>query len=648
MTEGRTKAAPNHHQTAKTVPQEIRKEQDQKQSVGVPHRSNALDRVGSFIERGWVPIPIRPESKVPLAKWGEIKAATLDVALSWAQWPNADIGVLCGPSNLCVVDIDPRNGGTRPNGLPETLSARTPNDGLHLYFRGQTRSGKLTTGVDVKSARSLVVAPSLNGDRSWVDSTAKVVDVPQWLVDKMGEPSDSEGFPIDVELPPDGHIDPYASTALYSEQERLSSAANGKRNDTLNLCAFKLGQLACQGRIAVNVIERELELTARLIGLDDAEILPTIWSGINGGLRNPRAQGPESESDGTWGRVDLAAILTGTRKVVEPVVLARNDGVRLLYGRQINDFHGEPESLKSFLAAFAAKQVMDNGGMVACIDFEGDDETWADRLLTIGASAEQIVEQFDYRCPSTDPDKTADDKHELERLIDSGYSLVIIDGVTEAMSVYKVKGRSEEETPDFYARLPKRFAKKGAYVLLIDHVTKDADTRGRWAIGSEHKLAVIKGASYLFEIVSPAGRGLRGETRIWAVKDTHGYVRRHSGPPRKKDRAQHTAMFVLDARLNRAIASLEAATGLIVDGSTITIRESLDDRPIEVMDKVSRWVEKNPGRSGRQAEDAIGGHADTIRRARSILEEEGYIRNDGSEYRAKWMPVRRYRKEADR
>ena len=204
--------------------------------------------------------------------------------------------------------------------------------------------------------------------------------------------------------------------------------------------------------------------------------------------------------------------------------------------------------------------------MVACIDFEGDADTWVDVLLTVGASAEQISAQFDYRCPSTDPDGTEDDKRELENLIRGGHSLVIIDGVTEAMSVYKVKGRSEEEVPNFYARLPKRFAKTGACVLLIDHVTKDADTRGRWAIGSQHKLAVIKGASYLFEIVSPAGRGLRGETEnLGVVKDTHGFVRRHSGPP-KKNRAQHTATFVLDARVSPTVISLEQpTTGLVVD-----------------------------------------------------------------------------------
>jgi hypothetical protein len=175
MTGDRAQAVPSSNSSER-----IARVQDQKQNVGDPHRSGTIDRLAFFVERGWVPIPIRPESKIPLIGWRDILSVTLDVAMSWAQWPNADIGILCGASNLCVVDIDPRNGGTMPAGLPETLTANTPSGGTHLYFRGMTRSGKLIPGVDVKSARSLVVAPSGKDGRSWVSPEVPIADVPQY------------------------------------------------------------------------------------------------------------------------------------------------------------------------------------------------------------------------------------------------------------------------------------------------------------------------------------------------------------------------------------------------------------------------------------------------------------------------------------
>jgi hypothetical protein len=62
-------------------------------------------------------------------------------------------------------------------------------------------------------------------------------------------------------------------------------------------------------------------------------------------------------------------------------------------------------------------------------------------------------------------------------------------------------------------------------VALLDHVTKDAQGRGRYAIGAQHKLASIDGAAYSLEVVRPFGRGLTGVARIDVTKDRPGFVR---------------------------------------------------------------------------------------------------------------------------
>jgi hypothetical protein len=45
--------------------------------------------------------------------------------------------------------------------------------------------------------------------------------------------------------------------------------------------------------------------------------------------------------------------------------------------------------------------------------------------------------------------------------------------------------------------LPRWAARLGAAVLVLDHVVKNVETRGRWATGSQHKLAGLDGVPSL-------------------------------------------------------------------------------------------------------------------------------------------------------
>ena len=67
-------------------------------------------------------------------------------------------------------------------------------------------------------------------------------------------------------------------------------------------------------------------------------------------------------------------------------------------------------------------------------------------------------------------------------------------------------------------------------VLVLDHVTKSSEGRGRYAIGSERKLSGITGAAYVLEVTRPWSRALGGEPVYGAAvlkitKDRPGYVR---------------------------------------------------------------------------------------------------------------------------
>lgn len=92
----------------------------------------------------------------------------------WTRWPDANIGLACGPSGLVVIDIDPRKGGDEtwhdfvaahgPD-LTATWTSLTGGGGVHYLFRAPVGvtldegTDKLGPGVDVKAAGGYVILP---------------------------------------------------------------------------------------------------------------------------------------------------------------------------------------------------------------------------------------------------------------------------------------------------------------------------------------------------------------------------------------------------------------------------------------------------------------------------------------------------------
>ena len=68
---------------------------------------------------------------------------------------------------------------------------------------------------------------------------------------------------------------------------------------------------------------------------------------------------------------------------------------------------------------------------------------------------------------------------------------MVIDGMTEAMVLHSLDPDHNADVARFMATLPRVLTKTGASVIVIDHVTKARESRGRYAIGAQHKLAAI-------------------------------------------------------------------------------------------------------------------------------------------------------------
>ena len=118
-------------------------------------------------------IPLEPGTKKPLEMgWATMGRRTADQI---DAMPEGNYGVLT--EGITVVDFDPRNMDVsdpeddnmvsymidlirRTYGLTETLEIATGSGGVHLYYLGESRPGKLEKGVDIKSGpASQVVGP---------------------------------------------------------------------------------------------------------------------------------------------------------------------------------------------------------------------------------------------------------------------------------------------------------------------------------------------------------------------------------------------------------------------------------------------------------------------------------------------------------
>lgn len=151
---------------------------------------SAMDSASMYAERGLHTIPvwrssngvchcprgkdcISPGKHPAIDAWQTSATTDLMVIRDWFSANRYNIGVVCGASNVVVIDIDPRNGGAETfasliaelGPLPATLTADSGGGGTHYVFRrpaGELIS-KLGQGVDLlRDSRQFLVEPSVH------------------------------------------------------------------------------------------------------------------------------------------------------------------------------------------------------------------------------------------------------------------------------------------------------------------------------------------------------------------------------------------------------------------------------------------------------------------------------------------------------
>src|SRR5665811_792192 len=208
-----------------------------------------------------------------------------------------------------------------------------------------------------------------------------------------------------------------------------------------------------------------------------------LWGRIQGLIEQAKPPAVEAEPS-SWRALDLAEVIDGPGEP-EPTILARSDGPALLYDGRLHQVSAEPEAGKGWLALRATADLLDAGCTVLYADFEATASETVERLRDLGVDRERIVSHLVYLRPH-EP-LTDSTRHDFEEALSRHPALVVIDGATEALTLHGLDLSDNADIARWLDLLPRPAARTGAAVLLIDHVVKSKENRGRYAIGAQHK-----------------------------------------------------------------------------------------------------------------------------------------------------------------
>jgi len=330
---------------------------------------------------------------------------------------------------------------------------------------------------------------------------------------------------------------------------------------------------------------------------------------------------PIDHEASTWKPIDLTSLFDGTYVRPETSMLARTDGANLLYQGKVHSLYGESESGKSWIAQIAVAEQLRAFKKVIYIDFESDAADVVNRLKTLKVSQAEILQNFRYIKPDTA--SRFDDPYWNAILEPSSANLIVIDGVTEALSLWEKESKDNDAITNWMRRFPRKVASEsGAAVVLIDHVTKNAETRGRFAIGGQAKLATIDGSAYLVEPLEVLAPGKVGTLTLRVTKDRPGFVRKIAGMYRKSDRTQEAAVITIDSTKEQIEYII--APPMLEDQLIANQTEKLDR-------EIVTFIDSNPGATKSMATRGIKGQDSAVLARLEVLIRDGVLENAGNE-----------------
>lgn len=372
----------------------------------------------------------------------------------------------------------------------------------------------------------------------------------------------------------------------------------------------------------------------------------------NGSMESHEASKNASSS---WQFEDLTQLASGIELPPTPTVFQREDGQGLFYRGAVNDLHGEPGCGKSMLAQIATAQELKQGHDVIYIDYEDSARNVVKRLLLLGVTGEQIVQHLHYVRPSAKPSSptSLDGWKETLDYADTA-TLAIIDGVTSCLAYAGLDSNSGDDIAAWYNTMPRLISACGPAVVLIDHVVKSKDNRGRYAGGSMQKLALIDGISYSVDMTKPVGKGVKGTIVIKSGKDRISEIEEHCAVSWSSNGShlREAARIEINSTDPKLMRVTIARPNMMP--SDETTRQRGLERPTGLMEKISRIVENAPEEPNQTEiiellkDDGSSARKTTVLTAINRLLEGEWISNrSGRNNRNIYASVRPYRQMND-
>jgi hypothetical protein len=308
----------------------------------------------------------------------------------------------------------------------------------------------------------------------------------------------------------------------------------------------------------------------------------------------------------------------------EPPVLPTLGGLNLIYPGKRHVFSGPQEAAKTLAAYVVGLSVVREGGRVMLIDFEMGERDAKQRLRELGATDEELP-MFDYIEPETPltPAKAGE-------LVALEPSLVLIDASAGAYDLQSLDDNKRGDVERFASLYIRPFWRHEIATLTIDHVVKNTEQRGNYAIGSERKVGGVD-VHLGFTVIQAIKRGSAGKYQITTHKDRGGFHKRGK-----------LATFELDSDPDTHHFTWEFVAAPMTD-------ETHPFRPTHLMEKVSRFIERQVEAVSRNTveEEKLGGR-DYVRTAMDVLTEEGYLQESEGPRRARLLTLNRvYREDSD-
>jgi hypothetical protein len=512
---------------------------------------------------------------------------------------------------LDLVDLDPRNsdGAVLPALPPALAVARTPSGGEHRFVLslGLPSLDGVAPGLDYKGGDPTgggrgfaFIAPTVRLSKMdgrlrpyvWQQKPdpEMIMKGREWLAVNAGEPSPLRAAILarrEQRATGQARVVPQsvASREWRSAVERLevdvrrwaASGWGGEAHAGLLAHTTHLARLSPEhaevayrnsfARAGVEPDEADLaKLESALAGavpdvvVPDDQMSPAdlFWSGgapLVAGVE-PRPFVPEVEGEvapsGPAFEYCDPAWLEHPPAPPEPAYGAFGGPTALFYAEGVHWLQGESESGKTWVALGLVIEVLRAGGRAMVVDHEDTRDGLLARLRDLGILPEELGRLVYASGQDVAHAELAAHLADTDR----DYALVVVDGVTSALSAAGLSGRDEQEVTRWADAVPRR----ARMAVVVDHVVKAPDERNGMAIGSQAKKSVVTGTSFEVRCTSRFGRGTVGQVELRLQKDKRGGVRGRA-------RAVTRLRFASDPVTGAVTLSAAAGSASPVDGA---------------------------------------------------------------------------------